>query len=317
MSDTCNCIDIKVKVMMDEPEINGEVDVSEVILCSDGEDYKRGYEEGHAQGLVDGRSDGYKNGYDEGHKAGSESGYTQGKQEGLTEGYDKGYTQGKTDGYQAGYDEGYSKGYSEGYEKGKTESGGEEFIGIKYSDFTTMGGGAYPTVADARSFETLMNGVNVKRSIMSYAFYNPSIYFSDSFFLYLQEVYLPEGITALTNTFCFCRELTTIHGDLSEVTMLNGAFRGCSALTEIPYMPNLDVIQANSFNGCTGLTSVNLYKKPTTLATTAFTGCTNLRDLYVSFSEGEVAGAPWGAANATIHYNTQFDENHNPIILEV
>lgn len=69
MSDSCNCIDIKAEVVMDEPEIGCEVDVSEVILCSDGEDYKRGYEEGHALGLADGQTDGYKNGYNEGKKS--------------------------------------------------------------------------------------------------------------------------------------------------------------------------------------------------------------------------------------------------------
>lgn len=70
MSDSCNCIDIKVEVMMDEPEINCEVDVSEVILCSDGEDYKRGYEEGHAEGYTTGQADGYESGYDEGYEKG-------------------------------------------------------------------------------------------------------------------------------------------------------------------------------------------------------------------------------------------------------
>lgn len=102
MSDTCNCIDIKVEVMMDEPKIKGEVDVTEVILCSDGEDYKRGYEEGH------------------------EKGYADGKKDGITEGYNNGYEQGKTDGYSDGYKKGYETGYSEGYEKGLADGIKEE-----------------------------------------------------------------------------------------------------------------------------------------------------------------------------------------------
>lgn len=119
MSDSCNCIDIKAKVMMDEPKIGGKLDFDgEVIFASDGEDYKCGYDEGHAQGLIDGRKDGYQNGYDEGHKVGYSSGHHAGKLEGLAEGYDNGYAQGKADGYKDGYDEGYSKGYSEGYEQG-------------------------------------------------------------------------------------------------------------------------------------------------------------------------------------------------------
>ena len=34
-----------------------------------------------------------------------------------------------------------------------------------------------------------------------------------------------------------------------------------------------------------------------------FWNCPNLTDIYVPWSEGEVEGAPWGANNATIHYN--------------
>lgn len=34
-----------------------------------------------------------------------------------------------------------------------------------------------------------------------------------------------------------------------------------------------------------------------------FYGCKNLTDIYVTWSEGEVPNAPWGAYNATIHYN--------------
>lgn len=36
-------------------------------------------------------------------------------------------------------------------------------------------------------------------------------------------------------------------------------------------------------------------------------------DIYVPWSEGEVANAPWSATNATIHYNTVYDENWNVI----
>jgi hypothetical protein len=35
----------------------------------------------------------------------------------------------------------------------------------------------------------------------------------------------------------------------------------------------------------------------------AFRDCNNLTDIYVPWSEGDVTNAPWGATNATIHYN--------------
>lgn len=41
------------------------------------------------------------------------------------------------------------------------------------------------------------------------------------------------------------------------------------------------------------------------IANNAFSNCKNLLDIYVPWSEGEVADAPWGATNATIHYNSE------------
>lgn len=57
-----------------------------------------------------------------------------------------------------------------------------------------------------------------------------------------------------------------------------------------------------------------------TLSTTTFSGMGasapngQTVDIYVPWAEGEVANAPWGATKATIHYNTTYDENDNPIV---
>lgn len=39
------------------------------------------------------------------------------------------------------------------------------------------------------------------------------------------------------------------------------------------------------------------------IANNAFLGCDNLTDIYVPWSNGEIADAPWSASNATIHYD--------------
>ncbi len=68
MPDSCDCINIKVNVSLKEPKLNGKLDPKcETILCSDGEDYKRGYEEGHEKGYADGEKVGYDNGYNKGY----------------------------------------------------------------------------------------------------------------------------------------------------------------------------------------------------------------------------------------------------------
>ena len=45
------------------------------------------------------------------------------------------------------------------------------------------------------------------------------------------------------------------------------------------------------------------------MANDTFSGCTNLTDIYVPWAEDALANAPWGAPNATVHYNTLDDED--------
>lgn len=281
MSDSCRCFDVRARVVMNEPKLSGKLDFSgEIITCSDGEDYKRGYEEGHAQGLIEGQADGYKKGYDEGHKVGSESGYSQGKQEGLTEGYDNGYEKGKSDGYKDGYDEGYSKGYSEGYEQGKAEGG--EFIGVKYSDFTAQYN--LPKKADARSMALIPQNsdayIRNNRDMIAHSLFNNANKSTGSGFnTELEEIYMPDGLTNLSHTFVNCRCLKLIVGDLTSVKTIDVAFDGCESLTELPYMPNLENFSDYAVRGCKGLTSITFYKVLTTWKSNALTGCTNIETI--------------------------------------
>lgn len=277
MSDSCNCFDIEVEVIMDEPEIDCEIDVADIILCSDGEDYKRGYNEGHAQGLVDGQAEGYKKGYGEGYKVGSESGYTQGKQDGLTEGYDNGYEKGKQDGYNDGYEQGYSEGYTKGYEDGKAEGG--EFIGVKCSDFETSGY-MLPRTADARSLDKIIspNGETPASAVANCLFQNNTANPNGGLYASLTTAYMPSKITVLTNTFYNCSKLTTIIGDLSKVIEITQAFYGCKSLTELPYMPNLKILGPRAIIQVP-ITSITFHKVLTTWLSNAIMGCSSLTEI--------------------------------------
>lgn len=63
-------------------------------------------------------------------------------------------------------------------------------------------------------------------------------------------------------------------------------------------------VGAYAMYGCTALSTVTFRGMPTTLATSAFSTCNNLTEINVPWAEGAVANAPWGAARATIHYNS-------------
>jgi hypothetical protein len=180
-------------------------------------------------------------------------------------------------------------------------SGGEEFIGVKFSDFS----GSYntPKVADARSIPVPEIVVNVKNAnYFAYWFPNASVTANGGYHVSLEDVYLPNDIIAFgAYMFYQCTRLTTLFGDFSKVIQIGpSAFQNCSDLPEIPYCPNLETISANAFKNCTSLTEVTLPSTVTSIVTNAFNGCSNLKKIYCKFAEDSVTGAPWGAPNADI-----------------
>ena len=45
------------------------------------------------------------------------------------------------------------------------------------------------------------------------------------------------------------------------------------------------------------------------MSSSAFAKCPNLTDIYIDKPEGDVSNAPWGATNATVHWNTPLPTN--------
>ena len=64
---------------------------------------------------------------------------------------------------------------------------------------------------------------------------------------------------------------------------------------------NLTTVKINSVNMCGA--NVNDTKQ---MSINMFNDCPNLKDIYVVWSEGEIANAPWGGTVATIHYDTPY-----------
>lgn len=83
------------------------------------------------------------------------------------------------------------------------------------------------------------------------------------------------------------------------------AFEGCYTGVTIQNMPIcLETVGSKAFYGCRGLTVVR-FPSPCDIAADAFAYCQNLTDIYVPWSESDPlsANAPWGATNATVHYD--------------
>ncbi len=155
----------------------------------------------------------------------------------------------------------------------------------------------------------------------------------------LQHAYFPPNLTYI-ESYAFFRNLKNIHSEIPDTVTYIGmaAFQygGNSGwkitklppyltyigegsflcyrqllITEIP--DSVDFIGKQAFNGLydkNSLTTITFKGTPTTVETDVFINNNALTDIYVPWSEGEVANAPWGATNATIHYNhTETEEN--------
>lgn len=80
------------------------------------------------------------------------------------------------------------------------------------------------------------------------------------------------------------------------------AFQEC-AIEEIDLPSSIKIIGEGAFSYCDSLYTVTMRGKPMSIDSYAFEESSNLTTINVSWSEGEVSGAPWGATNATINYN--------------
>lgn len=119
------------------------------------------------------------------------------------------------------------------------------------------------------------------------------------------------ALTALPNTTrtigyyafhnCTSLALTELPSGLSAIH--GNAFENCTSLAITALPSGLIFIQSAGFKGCTNLTSIVFGGTPQYVESDAFLDCTNLTDIKVPWAEGAVAGAPWGATNATITYN--------------
>lgn len=88
-------------------------------------------------------------------------------------------------------------------------------------------------------------------------------------------------------------------------TIANMAFYLCSSITKVTIPETCETIGTNAFAYNSKLAMVTFKGTPTSIANNSFAGCNKLLDIYVPWSEGAVAGAPWSATKATIHYNSE------------
>ncbi len=115
---------------------------------------------------------------------------------------------------------------------------------------------------------------------------------------------LPSGITSIgSGAFNGCTQLALINLPDAIQTIGGSAFRYCQLTPSLSLPSNLIVLDGYAFGNCTNLTTVYFNSTLNTLHRNAFYQSSSITDIYVPWSEGAISNAPWGATNATIHYN--------------
>lgn len=115
---------------------------------------------------------------------------------------------------------------------------------------------------------------------------------------------LPSGITSLpTAAFQYCPKLALTTFPSGLISIGDYAFRQGTGLASITLPPALTTIGDYAFANCTGLETVKFTSTVSSIPNGVFSGCTKLSTIYVPWSQGQVANAPWGASNATIIYD--------------
>ena len=120
----------------------------------------------------------------------------------------------------------------------------------------------------------------------------------------LNTVRISEGCEAILDYSFSTSGITAISLPNSLKYIDGNAFLSCLLLEEITIPAAVEFIARFAFRNCTALKTVTFQGTPEEINANAFAGCSALLTINVPWAEGAVAGAPWGATNATINYNS-------------
>ena len=124
----------------------------------------------------------------------------------------------------------------------------------------------------------------------------------------LETVEMPSVKTIGDDAFYGCESLNVeLPESLGIQGLGNGAFGECNKLEHITIPKGTGQILGDPFPYCYGLKTVIFRDHPYFVS--MFYGCTNITDIYVPWSEEQNGyyAPPWGAVNATVHYNYKED----------
>ena len=104
--------------------------------------------------------------------------------------------------------------------------------------------------------------------------------------------------------FSSCTSLVDVR--LPKLSSLSSnTFYNCTSLTQID-LPSIVTIDSNAFKNASSLQVVNIGPKIRNIFSTAFSNTPEGLVINLPVAEGAISGAPWGATNAVINYETPY-----------
>lgn len=179
-----------------------------------------------------------------------------------------------------------------------TENGTYDLKGYGSAKVDVQGGGDANSVISQLVNETYTDDIELENGITKikdFAFSNLNS---------VKHITMPNTITTIGGSaFTHCENLESLTLSTALTSIGSNCFQHCNKLTEIEIPPLVTSIPNYCLSRLDLLSAVVFKGKPNTIATSSFSYSPMLVDIYVPWSEGEIAGAPWGATKATIHYN--------------
>ena len=164
-----------------------------------------------------------------------------------------------------------------GFKKGKQSGGGGDGSDVKY-------------------IEKRYAEVNLQEAtrIKPYFFYMDST---------IETISMPKVVEIGQNAFQGCMKLRTVNLPEGLISVGVSAFSGCNLAESLVLPSTLQTIGGSAFSSGT-IRVVTFRGKPQSIGLSYMPALhSNVTTVNCPWSEGEVAGAPWGATSAQINYN--------------
>lgn len=116
---------------------------------------------------------------------------------------------------------------------------------------------------------------------------------------------IPDNVTSISSSaFSWSQNLTNITIGDNVVNIGDGAFSFSKELRKVTIGNGVTYLDSTLFYDCSNLESVVLGTNVQTIIWNAFEKCESLREIYINRPENSIEDAPWGADNATIHWDS-------------